>query len=81
MNIKHITERMGGTHLWLCSSHQGKSCDCGATAARDKLIDASIKAAEEALSRKADRRGPVQLHEPEQRDGFDRRSRVVPAKE
>ena len=83
MNIQHIMQRMTGVHLASCAAHLNEPCDCGAIgftpeqiAARNKMIDDSIKVAEEALSRKADRRQTVQQHDPEQRSGGDRRGRA-----
>lgn len=46
-----------------------------------RKIDAGIAETERLLHQRHDRRGPVRPHEPEQRDGFDRRARVVPVKE
>jgi len=47
----------------------------------NRKIDAAIAAVEEALRQKRDRRQNMQQHDPEQRNGFDRRARSAPAKD
>jgi hypothetical protein len=47
----------------------------------EATIDARIAETRRLLHARHDRRGPVRPHDPERRDGFDRRAKVSPAKD